>query len=61
MQAFTESLGDARPQLPRVEPVPEVRDAIGTAIVSAIQGEDVEPAVEASAQQFNSIVGTRGG
>ena len=61
VQAFTESLGDARPQLPRVEPVPEVRDAIGTAIVSAIQGEDVEPAVEASAQQFNSIVGTRGG
>ena len=59
--AFTESLPEARPQLPKVGPVPEVRDAIGTSIVSAIQGEPVEPAVQESAEQFNSIVESAGG
>lgn len=61
VQAFTESLPEAVPQLPKVVPVPEVRDAIGTSIVAAIQGEPVEPAVQASAQQFNQIVESAGG
>jgi hypothetical protein len=59
--AFTESLPKARPQLPQVIPVPEVRDAIGTAVVAGIQGDDVEPAVEQSAQQFSQIVESAGG
>ncbi|MGH3665081.1 MAG: ABC transporter substrate-binding protein [Egibacteraceae bacterium] len=58
--AFTESLPEARAQLPAVGPVPEVRDAIGTAIVEAIQGEPVEPALQSSAEQFNQIVETTG-
>jgi multiple sugar transport system substrate-binding protein len=54
--AFTESLGDARAQLPAVQPVAEVRDAIGQAVVESISGGEVEPAVEAAAQSFDSIV-----
>jgi multiple sugar transport system substrate-binding protein len=61
VNAFTESLPKARPQLPQVIPVPEVRDAIGTAVVAGIQGDDVEPAVEQSAQQFSQIVESAGG
>lgn len=59
--AFTESLPTARAQLPQVIPVPEVRDAIGTAVVAGIQGQDVEPAVQSAAEQFNSIVEAAGG
>lgn len=56
--AFSESLDDARAQLPAVQPVAEVRDAIGQAVVESISGEDVEPAVEAAAESFNGIVGS---
>jgi multiple sugar transport system substrate-binding protein len=61
VQAFSESLPEARPQLPRVVPVGEVRDAIGTAIVASIQGQPVEPAVRSAAEQFNQIVQAAGG
>jgi multiple sugar transport system substrate-binding protein len=61
VQAFTESLPEARPQLPRVVPVGQVRDAIGTAIVASIQGQPIEPAVQSAAEQFNQIVETAGG
>ena len=61
VQAFTESLPEARAQLPKVGPVPEVRDVIGTAIVAGIQGDAVEPALQAAADQFDQIVQTAGG
>lgn len=59
--AFTESLPKARPQLPQVIPVPEVRDAIGTAVVAGLQGDDVGPALEDAAEQFTQIVDAAGG
>jgi multiple sugar transport system substrate-binding protein len=61
VETFQGALGNARPQLPQVGPVPEVRDAIGTAVVASIQGKPVEPAVKASAEQFDQIVETSGG
>jgi multiple sugar transport system substrate-binding protein len=57
VETFTASLDVARPQLPQVVPVPEVRDAIGDAVVASIQGEDVEAAVQRAAQDFDRIVG----
>lgn len=56
VQAFQSSLADSRSQLPAVIPVPEVRDAIGQAIVSAIDGDDVAGAVTSAAEEFDRIV-----
>ena len=56
VEAFQASLANSRSQLPAVIPVPEVRDAIGQAIVSAIEGEDVAGAVESAAVEFDRIV-----
>lgn len=41
---------------PPVVPVPEVRDAYGQAIVSALQGQDVGQALERAAQEMDRIV-----
>lgn len=56
VEAFQASLADSRSQLPAVIPVPEVRDAIGQAIVTAIEGGDVAEAVTAAAEEFDRIV-----
>jgi multiple sugar transport system substrate-binding protein len=56
VDAFRESLAVARPQLPAVAEVTEVRDVIGAAVVEAIQGGDVAAAVERAENEFNSIV-----
>ena len=59
VDAFTTSVANSRSQLPEVIPVPEVRDAIGQAIVAAINGDDVEGAVVAAAEEFDRIVESR--
>lgn len=41
---------------PPVIPVPEVRDAYGQAIVAALQGQPIEPALERAAEQMDQIV-----
>ena len=41
---------------PPVVPVPEVRDAYGQAIVSALQGQDVAQGLERAAQEMDRIV-----
>ena len=41
---------------PPVVPVPEVRDAYGQAIVAALQGQDVGPALEQANEQINGIL-----
>ncbi|WP_299450074.1 ABC transporter substrate-binding protein [uncultured Serinicoccus sp.] len=56
IDAFQSSLARSRSQLPGVIPVPEVRDAIGQAIVVSIEGGDVEAAVSTAAEEFNRIV-----
>lgn len=56
VDAFNTSLENSRTQLPQVIPVPEVRDAIGQAIVAAIEGGDVAGAVTAAADEFDRIV-----
>ena len=53
---FQTALADATAQLPAVKPVPEVRDAIGAAVVSSILGEDVPTAVRKAAEEFDRIV-----
>ena len=51
----------ARPKLPIVIPVPEVRDAIGAAIVACIESEeDCASAVETAAEGFNAAVAASG-
>lgn len=59
VDAFSTSLENSRTQLPQVIPVPEVRDAIGQAIVAAIEGGDVEGAVTAAADEFDRIVSSQ--
>jgi multiple sugar transport system substrate-binding protein len=56
VQVFQANLEIARPKLPVVVPVPEVRDAIGAAIVTSIQGGDVAAAVAQAAQEFDRAV-----
>lgn len=59
-ETYMGAIGDARPQLPQVIPVGEVRDAIGAAVVAAIEGKPVEPAVKKAEEEFNRIVGSGG-
>lgn len=54
--AFQTALADATAQLPAVKPVPEVRDAIGAAVVASILGEDVTAAMQNAADEFDRIV-----
>ncbi|MGO1266217.1 MAG: extracellular solute-binding protein, partial [Microbacterium gubbeenense] len=56
IDAFQTALATAQPQLPQVQSVPEVRDAIGGALVASIQGEDVQAAATAAAKEFDRIV-----
>ncbi len=56
VKAFTSSLPTARPQLPTVIPVSEVRDVIGAAIVKGIEGGDMKKALDQAANEFDSIV-----
>jgi multiple sugar transport system substrate-binding protein len=50
----------ARPKLPIVIPVAEVRDAIGEVIVTAIEGGDVAAALDRAESTFNQAVATAG-
>jgi multiple sugar transport system substrate-binding protein len=50
----------ARPKLPIVVPVPEVRDIIGGAIVASIEGGDIERIVNQAAEDFNAAVAAAG-
>ncbi|MEO6714219.1 MAG: sugar ABC transporter substrate-binding protein [Mycobacteriales bacterium] len=61
VQTYTKAIGEARPQLPAVVSVGESRDAIGAAVVAAIEGKPVEPAVKKAETEFNRIVETAGG
>lgn len=54
--AFQTALAKAEPQLPQVKSVPEVRDAIGAAVVTSIEGGDVDEAVKKAAATFDQIV-----
>jgi multiple sugar transport system substrate-binding protein len=56
VKAFTASLPTARPQLPSVIPVSEVRDVIGAAIVKGIEGGDMKTALDQAAKDFDVIV-----
>lgn len=56
VKAFTASLPTARPQLPGVIPVSEVRDVIGAAIIKGIEGGDVKNALDQAAKEFDVIV-----
>jgi len=60
VETFQSSLPVARAQLPQVRSVPEVRDVIGQAIVTAIEGGDVAAAVSSAATEFNRIVEAEG-
>jgi multiple sugar transport system substrate-binding protein len=60
VEVFQYDLEIARPKLPVVVPVPEVRDAIGAAIVSSIEGGDVDAAVQQAAQEFDRAVDAAG-
>lgn len=42
--------------LPPVKAIPEVRDAIGRAIVASIEGKDIAAAVKAAAREMNEII-----
>jgi multiple sugar transport system substrate-binding protein len=53
---FQTALASATAQLPAVKPVPEVRDAIGAAVVASILGENVTEAVRKAAKEFDRIV-----
>lgn len=56
VDAFKASLPTARPQLPQVLPVSEVRDVIGVAIIDGIEGKDLERALDDAARQFDATV-----
>ena len=57
VDAFKKDLAVARPKLPTVVPVKEVRDAIGEAIVACINdASGCEAAVRAAADKFDEIV-----
>jgi multiple sugar transport system substrate-binding protein len=56
VKAFTGSLPTARPQLPGVIPVSEVRDVIGAAIIKGIEGGDLKSALDQAAKEFDAIV-----
>jgi multiple sugar transport system substrate-binding protein len=57
VDAFRYGLTIARPKLPVVVPVAQVRDAIGQAIVTCIENNDVcEAAVQDAAEEFDLIV-----
>lgn len=59
--AFSYGLSIARPKLPVVVPVAEVRDAIGQAIVTCIESaEACEAAVKQAAEEFDTIVDAAG-
>lgn len=57
IQASRESFNIGQPDWnPPVIPVAEVRDAYGQAIVAALQGNDVQQALDRAAQEMNQIV-----
>ena len=57
IEASRESFNRGQPDWnPPVVPVAEVRDAYGQAIVAALQGEPVEPALQRAAEEMNQIV-----
>lgn len=56
VDVFRHDLAIARPKLPLVVPVPQVRDAIGAAIVASIGGSDVAAAVAEAAAGFDRAV-----
>lgn len=55
VDAFTESRANSRSQHPTIVPVPEARDILGNAIVTAIEGGDVQAAVADAAERFNAL------
>jgi multiple sugar transport system substrate-binding protein len=55
VDAFDASRQNAVSQHPTIAQVPEARDAIGSALVTAIQGGGVEEAVKQSATTFDSL------
>lgn len=55
VSAFKSSLETAKPQLPAVKAVPQVRDVIGDVIVTSIQGGDVDKAAQDAAKEFDRI------
>ena len=55
IDAFDTSRQNAVSQHPTIAQVPEARDAIGAAIVTSIQGGDVEAAVKQAAEAFNAL------
>lgn len=55
IKAFDTSRQHAVAQHPTIAKVPEARDAIGAALVTAIQGGDVAAAVDAAAEKFNAL------
>lgn len=55
VDAFDASRRNAVSQHPTIAQVPEARDAIGAALVTAIQGGDVAAAVDAAATAFNAL------
>lgn len=55
VEAFDASRQNAVSQHPTIAQVPEARDAIGAALVTAIQGGDVPSAVEEAAGTFDSL------
>lgn len=60
VEVFQHNLEIARPKLPLVVPVAEVRDAIGAAMVSIIGGGDAETEVTRAAESFNRAVDAAG-
>lgn len=60
VEVFQYNLEIARPKLPLVVPVAEVRDAIGAAIVNVIGGSDAATEVEQAAQAFDRAVDAAG-
>lgn len=57
IQASRESFNRGQPDWnPPVVPVAEVRDAYGQAIVAALQGQDIERALDRAAQEIDRIV-----
>jgi multiple sugar transport system substrate-binding protein len=60
VEVFEAQLPVGRRTTPDVVPIPEVRDAIGQAIVTAIEGGDVETAVQRAAEEFDRIIEAEG-
>lgn len=60
VEVFESQLPEGRRTTPAVVPVPEVRDAIGEAIVTAIEGGEVDAAVSQAAEEFNRIIESEG-